>query len=80
LYKGSGCADCEHTGFKGRIGIYEVLVVSAAVKEAILNREPSTIIRDIAISEGMTTMFEDGLTKAYAGDTTLAEVLRTINE
>ena len=80
FYRGAGCKKCDQTGFKGRIGIYEVLVVSPAVREAILNRAPSTVIKEIAIKEGMTTMFEDGLIKAGEGKTTLAEVLRTINE
>ncbi len=77
---GGGCKQCEHTGYRGRLGIYEVLVVSPNVKEAILERAPATTIRAIAISEGMTTMFEDGLMKAGQGLTTLSEVLRTINE
>ena len=80
FYQGKGCKTCEKTGYTGRIGIYEVLVVSPTVREAILNRASSVVIRDIAIKEGMTTMFEDGLLKAQAGQTTLAEVLRTINE
>jgi type IV pilus assembly protein PilB len=80
FYQGKGCKNCENTGFSGRIGIYEVLVVSPNVREAILNRAPSSQIRDIAIEEGMTTMFEDGLRKAADGKTTLAELLRTINE
>lgn len=80
FYQGKGCRTCEKTGYTGRIGIYEVLVVSPTVREAILNRASSIVIRDIAIKEGMTTMFEDGLRKAQAGQTTLAEILRTINE
>ena len=80
FYKGTGCEACENTGYSGRIGIYEVLVVSPRIREAILNRESSTVIKNIAIAEGMTTMFEDGLIKASHGKTTLSEVLRTINE
>lgn len=80
FYQGKGCTACDNTGFAGRVGIYEVLVVSPNVREAILNRASSTVIRDIAISEGMTTMLEDGLKKACEGKTTLSEVLRTINE
>ncbi len=80
FYHGKGCAHCDHTGYTGRIGIYEVLTVSPNVREAILTRASSAVIKDIAIREGMTTMFEDGLTKALAGKTTLTEVLRTINE
>jgi type II secretory ATPase GspE/PulE/Tfp pilus assembly ATPase PilB-like protein len=80
FYSGSGCVECEHTGFTGRIGIYEVLVVTPHVREAILNRASSTTIKEIAIEEGMTTMFEDGLAKAESGLTTMSEVLRTISE
>lgn len=80
FYKGKGCKVCEKSGYAGRIGIYEVLTVSPAVREALLNRAPSSVIKDIAIKEGMTTMFEDGIIKASEGKTTLAEVLRTINE
>lgn len=80
FYKGKGCKACDHTGFAGRIGIYEVLVISPRVREAILERASSVVLKSIAIEEGMTTMFEDGFNKAVAGKTTLAEVLRTINE
>ncbi len=80
FYRGKGCKACDNTGFSGRIGIYEVLVVSPAVREALLNRAPSNAIKELAIEEGMTTMFEDGLIKAVEGNTTLAEILRTINE
>jgi type II secretory ATPase GspE/PulE/Tfp pilus assembly ATPase PilB-like protein len=80
FYRGKGCKACDDTGFAGRIGIYEVLVVSPAVREAILNRAPSNTIKELAVEEGMTTMFEDGLLKAAEGKTTLAEILRTINE
>ncbi len=80
FYRGKGCGACDHTGFVGRIGIYEVLVVSPTVRDAILERASSAIIKDIAIREGMTTMFEDGFNKATDGKTTLAEVLRTITE
>ncbi len=75
-----GCVACDNTGFSGRIGIYEVLTVSKNIREAILNRVSSGAIKDIALAEGMTTMLEDGLTKAIAGDTSLAEILRTIHD
>lgn len=80
FYRGRGCDACDHTGFSGRIGIYEVLVVSPKVREAILGRASAVAIRAIALTEGMTTMFEDGLKKATEKKTTLAEVLRTITE
>ncbi len=80
FYKGKGCDKCDMTGFTGRIGLYEVLVVSPTVREAILNQVSATAIKELAIKEGMTTMFEDGLVKAGDGKTTIGEVLRTINE
>lgn len=80
FYGGEGCDACEQSGYAGRIGIYEVLMVTPRVREAILNRAPATTLKEIAIEEGMTTMFEDGLSKAGTGVTTLSEVLRTINE
>jgi general secretion pathway protein E len=80
FYENVGCASCDNTGFNGRVGLYEVLTVTPAVRDAILKKSSATVIRDIAIEEGMTTMFEDGLGKALAGETTIREVLRTINE
>ena len=80
FYRGTGCEACKHTGYKGRIGIYEVLVVSPDVRETLLNRASSVVIKNIALQEGMTTMFEDGLQKAIDGKTTLTEVFRTIAE
>jgi type II secretory ATPase GspE/PulE/Tfp pilus assembly ATPase PilB-like protein len=80
FYAGHGCPLCDGTGFSGRIGMYEVLVVTPTVREAILNQAPATVIRDTAVSEGMSTMFEDGLLKAEKGFTTIGEVLRTISE
>jgi type II secretory ATPase GspE/PulE/Tfp pilus assembly ATPase PilB-like protein len=80
FYEGKGCDACEQTGFSGRIGIYEVLVVSPSIREAILRRDSSALIKQRAIDEGMTTMFEDGLKKAQEGKTTLSEILRTITE
>ena len=79
-YRGRGCEHCEQTGYRGRVGINEVLVVDAEVREAILRKASAAVIRDIAVKNGMTTMFGDGLQKARAGQTTISEVLRTINE
>ena len=80
FYRGEGCVHCQESGYRGRVGINEVLVVDTEVRDAILRKESATAIRDIAILNGMTTMFQDGVSKALAGQTTLSEVLRTINE
>jgi type IV pilus assembly protein PilB len=76
LYRGTGCKACEQTGYLGRIGIFEGLVLDARIREAILRRASSDEIMERAAAGGMTTMFEDGIDKAWQGLTTLAEVLR----
>lgn len=75
-----GCDECNHTGYKGRIGIYEVLGVSIPIQKMITANATSNQIQDQAISEGMTTMQTDGLVKALRGNTTLEEVLRVTRE
>lgn len=75
-----GCKDCDHTGYKGRIGIYEVLGISIPVQKMITANATSNQIQDQAISEGMVTMQTDGLIKAIRGDTTIEEVLRVTKE
>ena len=80
FYQGKGCAACRETGYHGRVGVNEVLVVDDEIRDAILRKSSAAVIRDIAVKNGMTTMFEDGLSKALNGETTVAELLRTINE
>ncbi|MFZ1801543.1 MAG: GspE/PulE family protein [Candidatus Saccharimonas aalborgensis] len=75
-----GCDECDHTGYKGRIGIYEVLGNTIPIQKMIVNNATSTQIQDQAILEGMTTMQTDGLIKAIRGNTTLQEVLRVTKE
>ena len=76
LYRGKGCKTCFKTGYKGRVGITEILVLSPKTKELILNRAGEFKIKEAARTEGMTTMREDGLMKALKGLTSLEEVLR----
>lgn len=80
LYKGQGCANCNHLGYLGRIGIYEVLVVLDKIAKKILEHGTSQDIEEIAISEGMITMKQDGYLKALEGITTLEEVLRVAQD
>ncbi len=75
-----GCAQCGGSGYVGRIGIYEVLEVTEHVRHMIMKRENADEIRKAAMEEGMTTMLMDGLEKASAGVTSIAEVLRVIHE
>ncbi len=80
LYRGHGCDRCDSTGYAGRIGVNEVMVVGGDVRDAILRKASAMTLKDIAIENGMTTMFEDGFTKAKAGVTTIDEVLRMLTE
>lgn len=75
-YHGKGCTVCSHTGYRGRIGIYEVMELSDTLREAILRRVPSEELMEIAVKGGMTTMLDDGLAKIFLGITTLQEVIR----
>lgn len=75
-----GCDECSHTGYRGRIGIYEVLSNSTTIQRMITASATSDEIQSQAISEGMITMQTDGVIKALRGDTTFEEVLRATKE
>ncbi len=76
LMKGRGCAECSMTGYKGRMGIFEIFVIDDEVRKMIYDKVSSVQIREYARAHGMRTLREDGLRKAYAGMTTLEEVAR----
>lgn len=76
LWRGKGCDQCNKTGYKGRIGVYELLEVDDRFHEPILNRESSQEYMRLAREGGMKTMFDDGLAKATLGLTTLDELVR----
>lgn len=82
LFKASpeGCKECNNTGYKGRIGIYEVLGNTLAVQKLIMANATSNDIQEQAIKDGMNTMQTDGLVKSLRGDTTVEEVLRATRE
>ena len=75
-----GCDECNHTGYRGRIGIYEVLGNSLAIQKLIISNATSNQIQSQAITEGMITMQTDGLIKALRGQSTIEEVLRVTKE
>ncbi|KKR21915.1 MAG: General secretory pathway protein E [Candidatus Moranbacteria bacterium GW2011_GWA2_39_41] len=75
LYRGKGCEACRGTGFEGRIGMFEVLVMDDEIKKAIMKNQEAGSIAELAKSRGMRTMLEDGLEKVKIGLTTLDEVL-----
>jgi type II secretory ATPase GspE/PulE/Tfp pilus assembly ATPase PilB-like protein len=76
LMRGTGCAACRQTGYHGRTGIFELLVVTDDIKEAITKGESLARLREVAKREGMRTLRDDGWAKARAGITTVEEVLR----
>ncbi len=78
FYKGMGCKLCGHTGYKGRIGLYEVLEMSDDIKKIILEGGTADTIEEMAVQNGMTTMLENGIEKALSGVTSLEEVIRVI--
>ena len=82
LWKASpeGCDECSHTGYRGRVGIYEVLGNTVPIQKLIVTNATSNQIQDLAIAEGMVTMQTDGLIKALRGTTTIEEVLRVTKE
>jgi type IV pilus assembly protein PilB len=76
FYYGTGCDQCNQTGYKGRKGIYELLDITEPIRELISQRAPSVVIRQKAIEMGMTTLRMDGLRSIFDGDTTIEEVLK----
>ncbi len=78
LFRGKGCKDCRHTGYRGRLGVYEILAMNDAVRTAIQERKGASDIRKIAVQTGMIALREDALRKVLSGVTTLEEVLRAV--
>jgi type IV pilus assembly protein PilB len=76
FYYGRGCSTCNDTGYKGRKGIYELLVVTDAVRNLINERAPTVVVRQKAVELGMVTLREDGLRGIFEGDTTIEEVVK----
>jgi len=76
---GLGCPKCNHTGYSGRVAVFELLVLDELVRTAILERKTSHDIRKISIEKsGLVTLLEDGIVKVCEGTTTFEEVLRCL--
>jgi len=75
-YKGSGCKVCHSTGYIGRIGVFEVLEVTKKIRDFLSQKNDANAITELAVSEGMHTMLDDGLAKVAKGLTTIEEVMR----
>ncbi|MDD2907060.1 MAG: GspE/PulE family protein [Candidatus Gracilibacteria bacterium] len=78
FYRGEGCEQCSNTGYKGRLGIHEVLIVGDYLEPLILNKESANAMRDEGIKHGMVTIVQDALIKALLGETTIEEALKLI--
>ncbi len=76
FFKGTGCAHCFDTGYKGRHGIYELMPVTAKIKSQVLKSQDAQELRRVALSQGMATLFDQGVELVLAGITTSAELLR----
>jgi type IV pilus assembly protein PilB len=76
---GRGCADCNFLGYRGRVGVFELLILDEPVRDALIQRKTSHEIRRIcAESTGMVTLLEDGIVKAAQGQTSFEEIIRTL--
>ncbi|HEV2211495.1 MAG TPA: ATPase, T2SS/T4P/T4SS family [Verrucomicrobiae bacterium] len=76
FYYGRGCSNCNDTGYKGRKGIFELLIINDAIRGLINERAPTVVLRQKAIELGMVTLREDGLRGIFDGDTTIEEVVK----
>jgi len=80
LARPKGCVTCNTTGYKGRIGLFEVIFVNSAMEEFILTKPSTAALRKFAIQQGMTPLYQDGLLKVLKGMLTLEELTRAAGE
>jgi type II secretory ATPase GspE/PulE/Tfp pilus assembly ATPase PilB-like protein len=76
--RGAGCEQCNQSGYAGRLPVSELLLVNEPFREAVLKKMPTSALEDIAIQQGMCTLWQNGLTRAVAGQTTLEETIRVL--
>ncbi len=80
VYKGKGCPECLNTGYLGRIGIFELLTLNSKLRHMVQEKASSEEIKAEAVKDGMLTLRQDGIKRALAGDTSLAEIMRVTIE
>ncbi|PIW68231.1 MAG: type II secretion system protein E, partial [Candidatus Omnitrophica bacterium CG12_big_fil_rev_8_21_14_0_65_42_8] len=80
FYKGKGCSTCNNTGFKGRMGIYELLIMTDSIRELVIENTSSAVLCKKARELGMRTLKEDGMEKVKRGYTTIEEILRVTQD
>ena len=76
FYYGRGFGACNDTGYKGRRGIFELLAINEAIRQLIIERAPTVVVRQKAVELGMVSLREDGLRGIFDGSTTIEEVLK----
>jgi type IV pilus assembly protein PilB len=76
IFRGAGCRQCHGTGYRGRLGVFELFPIDDDIREMIMEAEDGAAIKAATVQAGMRTMFEDGLAKVFLGETTLEEVYR----
>jgi type IV pilus assembly protein PilB len=77
-YEPVGCRRCGGSGYRGRVGLYEVMQISPEIQKMALERQPSEAIRDVAVAQGMTRLRDDGLMKVRQGRTSITEITRVV--
>jgi type IV pilus assembly protein PilB len=78
IYEAVGCHHCRESGYRGRLGVYEVMMVTDEIRELIVANAPALQLARVAVAQGMTSLIDDGLAKVRAGVTTLAEISRVM--
>ena len=76
--RGAGCDQCNHTGYANRMPVTELLAVTEPFREAVLKKLQTSALEQIAIQEGMRTLWQNGLQRAVTGQTTLEEIIRVV--
>ena len=76
LYEGQGCPDCSFTGYRGRIGLFEIMVINDALRSLIVQARPSSEIKKLALENGMVTLRQDGWSRVLDGMTSVEEIFR----
>ena len=76
FYYGNGCPECSKTGYRGRVGLFEMVVITDALRELINQKAPTLAIRQKALEQGMRSLRDDGLRSIFDGNTTIEEVLK----
>ena len=78
FYRAVGCLSCRNTGYRGRLGLFELIRMDNDIADLVMDQQPGHVIREQAIKSGMFSLIHDGLIKAQRGDTSLQEILETL--